>query len=132
LARRLPLDVVVLHTTVLTLRWDRLFPRFRWRTRWIGELDCAKIAMPQDEYDHSEILDEWLYELGVTTIVSNFGPELHELLYPLNSGRCEIQKRLTGYVDERSARALAARIVPLGQRRADIVYRATRLPYWFG
>jgi hypothetical protein len=125
-------DAVVLHNTFLCLRWSHLFPSWKWKLNWIAELDCPKVALPQDEYDHAEVLDEWLYELGVGTIVSNFDSELNKVLYPINSGIAQFHKRFTGYVDEAAARELADRIVPLHERKVDIVYRATRLPYWFG
>ena len=65
-------DAVLLHTTFLCLRWSHLFYEWKWKLRWVRDLDCVKIALPQDEYDHSEILDEWLFEWGVSIIFSNF------------------------------------------------------------
>ena len=37
--------------------------------------------MPQDEYDHSEVLDEWLEELGVSLVYTNFEEASLPLLY---------------------------------------------------
>ena len=34
----------------------------RARSAWIGEARCAKLALPQDDYDHAETLDGWLEE----------------------------------------------------------------------
>jgi hypothetical protein len=132
LVSRLHPDAMVLHNTFLCMRWSHLFPSWKWELRWIADADCPKIALPQDEYDHAHVLDEWLYELGVTTVVSNFDAGLGEILYPICSGTARFHKRFTGYVDEVAARKLADRIVPLEDRQVDIVYRATRLPYWFG
>ena len=42
-------------------------------------------------------------------------------------------RRLTGYIDESCAPpSCAGRMVPHAERPFDIVYRATKLPYWFG
>jgi hypothetical protein len=88
--------------------------------------------MPQDEYDHSEILDEWLRDLGVDHIFSNFGATLRPLLYPLMAQRAAFQHAFTGYIDEHTARELEPRLQASASRPLDVVYRATRLPYWFG
>src|SRR3954470_8636414 len=130
--RALPWDAVILHTVFLCARWVDEFPLFRRRFEWIADLDCVKVAVPQDEYDHSANLDDWLVELGVTHVLSCFGPEQHELLYPRARHVVTFDQVLTGYIDRPTAEAHAPRIVPLADRPYDIVYRALKLPYWFG
>lgn len=130
--RRFRPDAVLLHTTFLCLRWSHLFPTWKWRMRWVSDLECPKIAMPQDEYDHSEILDEWLYELGVTTILSNFDESVRDLLYPIMGSRAAFGKVLTGYVDDATVAVTRHRLEPIAKRPNDVVYRASHLPYWFG
>lgn len=130
--RRAPFDAIVLHTTFLCMRWSHLFPRWKWPLRWLSEVDIPKLAMPQDEYDHSEILDEWLFELGVTDVFSNFDESKRPLLYPIMAGRARFHKCFTGYVDEGAASRCSRTLVPLSRRPREIVYRATKLPYWFG
>lgn len=125
-------DLCVLHTTFLGARWHYDFERYRRRFRWIGALDCPKVALPQDEYDHSDVLDEWLAELGVTSVYSCFGPEERRILYPTLGNRVPFHETLTGFIDEEAAAALATRMLPHSQRPNDVVYRATNLPYWFG
>src|SRR5579875_4153254 len=65
-------DLCVLHPTFLSARWYFDFEDYRRRFRWIARLGCPKVALPQDEYDHAAVLDEWLLELGVTTVFSCF------------------------------------------------------------
>jgi len=130
--RHLQFDSVILHTTLLCMRWSHLFPGFKWRLRWVADLKCLKIALPQDEYDHSESLDEWLYEWGVDVIFTIFDESRRRELYPLMHQKARFQKCLTGYIAEDVASLLAFRVEPVAQRRFDIVYRATHLPYWFG
>ena len=55
--RRAGFDAVVLHTTLLCMRWSTQFFLWKWQLRWLNDLDAVKIAFPQDEYDHSEVLD---------------------------------------------------------------------------
>ena len=125
-------DLCILHTTFLCARWFDDFDSYRRRFRWIAALDCPKVALPQDEYDHAAVLEDWLLELGVTSIYSCFGPEQQSILYPKLADQIPLREALTGYIDEDAAARLSARIVPHAQRTSDIVYRATKLPYWFG
>jgi hypothetical protein len=126
-------DLCILHTTFLShARWNYSFEEYRRRFRWISRLRCPKIALPQDEYDHSEVIDEWLVELGVTNVYSCFGPEQWETLYPLLAPRATFHRTLTGFIDEKAAAFIAGRLVPHSQRPLDIVYRARKLPYWLG
>lgn len=130
-ARTAP-DLCILHTTFLCARWFDDLDRYRRRFSWLSRLECPKVALPQDEYDHAAVLEEWLQELGVTSVYSCFGPEQRSILYPALEQRIRFHETLTGFIDEDAAAALAGRIVPHEQRPFDIVYRATKLPYWFG
>jgi hypothetical protein len=125
-------DLCILHTTFLCARWSEDFDTYRHRFRWIADLDCPKIALPQDEYDHAALLEEWLVELGATSVYSCFGREQRATLYPKLEQRIAFHETLTGYIDEVAAADLAPRITPHSERELDIVYRATKLPYWFG
>jgi hypothetical protein len=125
-------DLCVLHTTFLGARWHYDFETYRRRFRWVAALDCPKVALPQDEYDHAATLDEWLLEFGVKSVYSCFGAELRPILYPTLADRATFHETLTGFIDEEAAGRLAARMIPHARRPNDIVYRATKLPYWFG
>jgi hypothetical protein len=126
-------DLCILHTTFLShARWNYDFADYREKFRWVARLDCPKVALPQDEYDHACVMDEWLLELGATSVYSCFGADQWETLYPLLSHRAKFHETLTGFIDEEAAAELAGRIAPHAGRPYDIVYRARRLPYWFG
>jgi hypothetical protein len=125
-------DAVVLHTTFLCLRWGPDFARDRRAWSWLAELDCPKIALPQDEYDHADVLDEWLEELGVTTVFSNFDEQTRARLYSRLPGRARFLEALTGYIDDGAAAYCAERSRPHAERPFDVVYRAVHLPFWFG
>jgi hypothetical protein len=125
-------DVILLHTTFLCIRWNHLFYNLKWGLRWINECDCLKIAIPQDEYDHSEILDEWLFEMGVSIIFSCFDEKTRAILYPIMKDRAAFYPALTGYIHDETAGKLESRLPDLEDRPNHIVYRASQLPYWFG
>jgi hypothetical protein len=126
-------DLCILHTTFLShARWNYDFEDYRRRFRWVAKLRCPKVALPQDEYDHAGVMDDWLLELGVASVYSCFGPDQWAMLYPRLVGRATFHETLTGFIDEDAAADLGKRMVPHAQRPRDIVYRARNLPYWFG
>jgi len=125
-------DAVILHTTFLGLRWNPFFYQLKWELRWIREVNCVKVAIPQDEYDHSEILDEWMYEWNVPIIFSCFDTSICKILYPLMFKRAKFIPSLTGYIDDETATQLRHKLKPWGQRTKHLIYRASQLPYWFG
>jgi hypothetical protein len=126
-------DLCILHTTFLShARWNYDFKDYREKFRWVAKLDCPKVALPQDEYDHAGVMDDWLVELGVTSVYSCFGPSEWETLYPRLVRRATFHETLTGFIDEDAAAELSGRIVPHAKRPHDIVYRARNLPYWLG
>jgi hypothetical protein len=125
-------DAIILHYSFLAFHWDAM-TLYRWKRlfSWIGELNCLKIAIPQDEGDHAGLLDEWLFDWGVSIIFSvhytKEGP-----LYPIMRNYATIYPCLPGYIDETIARRYAEKLLPIAERSKDIVYRARHLPYWFG
>lgn len=125
-------DAILLHNTLLCLRWSHLFEFCKWRLRWVRDSDCPKIALPQDEYDHSEVLDEWLHEWGVAVIFTNFGVNHRRVLYPIMHDKAHFCECFTGYVDDAIAQRYEKQSPAASARPYDVVYRATRLPYWFG
>jgi hypothetical protein len=133
LARTAP-DLCILHTTFLSYaRWNYEFETYRRRFRWLSKLSCPKVALPQDDYDHAALLDEWMAELGVTTVYTSLAaPEQRALLYPLLGERASFRETLTGFIDEDAAADVASRLPPHSERPMDVVYRARKLPYWFG
>lgn len=130
--RHLRFDAIIYHATLLCLRTSELFYAWKWKLRWLNDVECVKVAIPQDEYDHSEILDEWLFELGITIIFSAFDEKNRILLYPIMHDKAMFHRCLTGYIDDSDPKADQKRAVPLQERSVDVVHRATRLPYWFG
>lgn len=125
-------DGIVLHNTLLCLRWSHLFDICKWNLRWIRDSRSVKIALSQDEYDHSEILDEWLFEWGVSTVFTNFDATHRKTLYPIMHDKADFFECFTGYVDEKLGWQYEHKPSAVKARPYDIVYRASHLPYWFG
>lgn len=125
-------DGVVLHATFLGVRWNDDFERYRALYSWVARFECPTVALPQDEYDHSQVLEEWLIELGATRVLSCFDTATRRVLYPRTGARFPFAHTLTGYIDGDTAAAIAPTITEPRTRPFDLVYRAAKLPYWFG
>jgi hypothetical protein len=130
--RRARFDVVVLHTTLLCTRWFAQAEDVRRTFAWLADSPAFKVALPQDEYDHAAVLDDWVADLGIDLVGSNFGPEHRPTLYPRSASRARFVQVLTGYLDLRTAESVIRKLKPAAERPLDLVYRATKLPFGFG
>jgi hypothetical protein len=123
-------DGIVLHTTFLGLRWSDDFPRIRRQWQWLSGQACPIVALPQDEYAYSEVLDEWLDDLGADAVFSCFDETTRAPIYART--RAAFRLGLTGYLDADTAAHCERNAVPADERPYDVVYRAKRLPFWLG
>jgi hypothetical protein len=98
---------------------------------FVGRSGAVKIALPQDEYDHSEYLDEWLSDWKVDLIYSVCF-EHREVFYKRAPATAEIVEGFTGYVDDADIELMSRYALPFKQRRIDVGYRARDLPAYFG
>jgi hypothetical protein len=130
--RHLRFDAVVLHTTLLTMRWNIWFPQWKRRLDWLADVDAVKIAFPQDEYDGAEIHDRWLDELGVSVVCTVLDDSHRDELYPRLAKSATFYEVLTGYIDDPTAERFRRRNRPLAERPYDVVYRARHPAYWYG
>ena len=125
-------DAIVLHYSFLGIRtrgWP--FRELKKHFSWIRDLKGLKVAIPQDEGDYASMLDDWLFELG-TDIIFSVHYAIDRPLYPIMRHHATIYPCLPGYIDEQTASEYAKKIRPIAERKIDIVYRARRLPPWFG
>jgi len=125
---------VILDTTALCIRYYRpreLFEAGKERYRFLAQSDAVRVALPQDEYDHSDILDQWLDEYRIDVVYSVLWKYRH-LLYSRTSRRAEILPSLTGYVNDEDVTRVDSFSRPFHQREIDVGYRVRRLPAQFG
>ncbi len=128
-------DAIILDTTFLCWRWAK--PKSLWLDRilhdydFVARSDAVKVALPQDEYDHSAVLDRWLADWKVDLIYS-VCHEQHDRFYPQAGRHARIVEGLTGYVDDADVRLMQTFARPFGDRAIDVGYRARSLPAYFG
>lgn len=132
--RDIRFHAVLFETTALGMRWRRPRDRFQEakdRLSFMADWDAVKIAFPQDDYDHSELLDDWLADYRFDVVYSVLSQH-HAVLYPRMSAAGTVVPALTGYVNDADIRKVGAFAKPFDARRIDIGYRAKFLPANFG
>ncbi len=124
-------DLIVLGPTFLCNRYfPRNFKAALSEFEFIKHSNACKVALPQDDYDCSEILEDWLLDWDVS-LVYTVCPEHWSSLYPRLSKKGKIRLGYTGYISQdwidswRSPK-------PFGLRTIDVSYRASKLPANFG
>lgn len=127
----IPFDGVVLTQTFLgRRRHRRVFERVRREYAFVRDLDAFKIALPQDDYEHSAVLDTWLDEWRVDRIYT-VCPEHWDVLYPRNASTGRLRLGYTGYVSDvriqrwQQPKAWASRPI-------DVTYRSSLMPFHLG
>lgn len=129
--REVQWDGVIMNYCFLGHRVSPRFPDVRKRWEWLSHLDCPKVAICQDDYTESALLDEWLQELRVDTIYSPIQDDVCEL-YPRNWGWRDFRLGLTAYVDSAQIKELSRFASPWGKRKYDVGTRVRFLPPQFG
>lgn len=132
--RRLPIDLVVFHTTFLSVRWNPPdFARLLKRSSPLRSLGRARAALPQDEYIHTVALGRFIRDFDITHVFSTVDESQWKHIYPqIDHDRVTFETILTGYLDPGTVRALDRRSCAATERTIDIGYRAKHVPYWLG
>jgi hypothetical protein len=128
-------DVIIFHNLFLGMRWSpEIFRRFTRRCRFLADYPAVKIAMPQDEFLHSALLNEFCRDFGIAHLFTCADePDWPVIYNELGPSRIALRQVLTGYIDPRSMRRiekLRRRASP--SRDIDIGYRAWKAEYWLG
>ena len=122
---------IVLGPTFLCARYvPWTFERVRADYAFVGRSDAFKIALPQDDYDCHELLDDWMMKWRVDALYAACSSDW-PVLYPKFSKTGRIHQGYTGYIPDAWFRRFASPR-PHAERTIDVSYRANRLPPNFG
>lgn len=132
--RRLPVDLVVFHTTFLSVRWNPPdFALLLKRSSPLRLLGRVRAALPQDEYIYTADLGRFIRDFDITHVFSTAGEDQWKRIYPeIDRNRVTFKTILTGYLDPTAVLALDRRSCAAAERTIDIGYRAKHVPYWLG
>jgi hypothetical protein len=100
----------------------------------LADLDIPKIAMPQDEFIHTDMLAEFLAGQRITHLFTCAEEADWRKIYGrfLDFTRVKAQTVLTGYIDEDTQRRIDRMRRAGIARDIDIGYRAWKAAYWLG
>lgn len=138
--RKCHFDAVIFDVTVLCLRYlntygiyeKKVYEKFVKNYSFLKYCSCVKIAFPQDDYDCSKILDNWLINWGVDVVFSPLAdnPDISKIYENyIKFGRIELG--YTGYIDDDYFK-LKEKVKPFKEREIDIFYRTKKLLPYFG
>lgn len=122
-----PFDVVLFHTSFLSTRWTPgLLPDLMDQAAPLAALPAVKVALPQDEFIHTSIVEEFIHRFDVRHVVTIARPSLWPVIYPsVDQARVQFHESLTGYLEDDTV-ATIARFSSTSRRPVDIGYRAWR------
>lgn len=123
--------LIVLGPTFLCARYDPfLLRKIKYDYSFVKKLSACKIALPQDDYDCSAVLDEWMLDWRIDCIYT-VCPDNWDVLYPLSLSCKEIRLGYTGYISDKWIDAWKE---PRrhSSRPIDVSYRASKLAANFG
>lgn len=131
--RRVPFDLVVLHTSFLAqFRWTAHgSPWLRRRAQPLKGMGTHTIALPQDDFLRSDLVSEIMEELGVDHVFTPVPPSEHAKVYRrMDLDRVRFHLGFTGYLEDAEvAHMTSFHDVP---KTIDIGYRAWHAAPWLG
>ncbi len=126
--RDINFDAIILTQSFLARRWDseRFLEKIYREYSFIKDSRAFKIALPQDDYLCSAILDRLMVYLKVD-IVYPVCVDYWDVLYPLYSAiGGKLRQGYTGYISEKLIEKTAM-TKKIWARRLDVAYRAVSL-----
>ncbi len=133
--KNIDFDLVVYHYTFLGHKYagEAHFKFFLEKAAVLKDLKGYKVALPQDEYVHTEVFCKFLKDFKIDKVYTCFYENDWDKIYPkTNTGVKELETVLTGYVDEISLGNCQLKYRPHSERLWDIGYRARKVPFWLG
>lgn len=129
--RRRKWNLVVFGPTFLASRNKAFFSLFKKEFAWLSDIQAIKVAFPQDEYDGTHALNEWLLELGADVVYTCF-PHVTEALYgPLKATGVEVRGGFAAVISETLIQRASTNFFQ-PKRPVDVVYRAHSTSKRFG
>lgn len=125
--RDMDFQLVVLDASALGIcryRPRELYYEIKDRWSFMRDRDAVKIALPQDDYHQSNVLDE-LFDDWNVDIVYSVLPKQMQMLYPRTGRKAQLKGALTGYIEDDSIAQLAPFARPFRQRAFDVGQRCT-------
>ena len=133
--KKINFDIIIFHTIFLgSMRWDiSLYNKFRRECHFIRKINCIKIALPQDEFIRTDLLNDFINDFGITHVFTCAEKKDWSIIYNnVNRKKVFFKQILTGYIDEETTNKINLLSKQYIHRDIDIGYRAWSAEYWLG
>lgn len=127
-------DAILFHTSFLSARWDpETFGHVRRSAQPLLDIDAPRLAMPQDEFIHTDALADFVREASVSHIYSVADSSQWPLIYSgVDLSGVEMHRVLTGYLEAETLARIERALDPARPRSITIGYRAWEAAMWLG
>lgn len=128
-------DLIVYHMLLLSKKsFARRFNYFLKHSSILKEFKGYKIALPQDEYYYTGIINKFLDEFHIDHVFSLItSSELKKIYLGRVGGKMKFNRILTGYLDDKVVAKIKEIAAELNfKREIDIGYRTDRLSFSLG
>lgn len=107
------------------------FRHLQKKWRLLRRLNGYKVAIPQDEYMHSDAMNNFFRDFGIRSVFTCLPESEWQKVYPKAESKLDYYLSVfPGYIDEEALHKIAS--FQSIDREVDIGYRARKLPYWIG
>jgi hypothetical protein len=134
--KKVKFDLVVFTTLLLGERWggqEKMYEKVYEPIKYLQDLDVVKIVHPQDEWIHTNELNNFINDFNVSHVFS-VAPESEwkKIYNKVDSSKVKFHRVLTGYLEERTVRDIKRITDAVTAHKTDIGYRAYKSPPWLG
>lgn len=132
--KRMHFDLVIFYVDLLGFLWPPY--TLEYFNRQVGELKNitgTKVALVQDEYYNTDLLDQFIKEYGIEYVFS-LAPETEwPNIYPKTDfQKVKFFRTLAGYLDEETLARIDKLADTIQERPIEIGYRANGIRHWLG
>ena len=128
-------DLIVFHTSLLSERADlrSVEGTLNKGLRMLQKMDGLKVALPQDEFFHTDVLCELINEMAIDYVFSVAPESEWPTIYDtVDFRKIKFVRVLNGYLDDKAVSQINKLAMRSGDRSVDICYRARRHDHFLG
>lgn len=130
---KIKFDLIIFHTSFMSFRWgqDVEYKRLYNLLDYFKSLNCIKVATPQDEWIHTDLLNKFINDFNINQVFSVAAETEWPIIYNnVDFLKVDFNRILTGYIDPSVVNRFSNS--DIHERKIDIGYRAYKAPPWLG
>lgn len=132
--KRIKFDLVIFHVDLLGFLWPPYtLDFFIAQAGALKSIDAVKVALMQDEYYNTILLNKFINEFDINYVFS-LAPEseLKKIYTDVNFEKVKFFRNLPGYLDTKTLSRIKKLEKKITERSIDIGYRANGIRHWLG